>query len=115
VLSFFLCKKHAAEMSIPFKLVVTWIPHTQEKQNTADDSTNTTLSNNNDEMVEISNKDGDRQIETLKPDNEQTAESPKDGKLRVETPEKDNETPKVQISASDMNGQHGQVQEIHLD
>jgi hypothetical protein len=66
-------------------------------------------------MVEISNKDGDRHVETLKPDNEQTTESPKDGKLRVVMTKKDNEMPKVQIAASDMDGQHGQMQEIHLD
>jgi hypothetical protein len=87
----------------------------QEKQNNADEYTNITSSNNNDEMVGKSNKGDDRQIETSKVDNEQTTQSPKDGKLRVETPEKDNEPPKVEITAGDMNGQHEQMQEIHLD
>ncbi|GJN14646.1 hypothetical protein PR202_gb01497 [Eleusine coracana subsp. coracana] len=95
---------------------LSWRDKNKEKQNNADDSTNTTLSNsNNDEMVETSNKDDDRKVETLKSDNEHRAESPKDSKLRVETPEKDAELPKVQIAASDMNGQHEQMQEIHLD
>ncbi|KAK3138539.1 hypothetical protein QOZ80_5AG0370250 [Eleusine coracana subsp. coracana] len=95
---------------------LSWRDKNKEKQINADDSTNTTLSNsNNDEMIETSNKDDDRKVETLKSDNEHPAESPKDIKLRVETPEKDDELPKVQITASDMNGQHEQMQEIHLD
>ncbi|TVU00704.1 hypothetical protein EJB05_53862 [Eragrostis curvula] len=95
---------------------LSWRDKNKEKQINLDESTTIKLSNNDDEMVEISNKDDERQIETLKPDNEHTAESPKkDDKLRAETPEKHNEPSKVQIVASDMNGQHEQMQEIHLD
>jgi hypothetical protein len=60
----------------------------QEKQNNADEYTNITSSNNNDEMVGKSNKGDDRQIETSKVDNEQTTQSPKDGKLRVDSRER---------------------------
>lgn len=67
-------------------------------------------------MVETSNKDDDKQRETLELDNEQRAESPKeDGKMRAKTPEKDNELPEVQIASDDLNGHHEQMQEIKLD
>ncbi|KAL6619088.1 hypothetical protein ACP70R_034227 [Stipagrostis hirtigluma subsp. patula] len=91
-----------------------WRDKNKEKQNNADDFTNTKFSTNNDESVETSNKD-DENEQKLKPDNEQTAESPKEGKLRAEMPEKDKELPSVQIATSDTNGQHEHLQEIQLD
>lgn len=88
----------------------------QEKQNSADDSTNTKFSNSNDEIVESSNKDNEKQRETPELNYEQMAESlEEDGKLRAEMPEKDNELPGVQIVMSDLNGHHEQMQEIKLD
>ncbi|KAL6841294.1 hypothetical protein ACP4OV_028812 [Aristida adscensionis] len=99
----------------PFSL--SWRDRNKEKQNNADDSTNTLLSNNtNDQRVETSNKDDEKQGDETKLDNEQTAESPKeDGKHRAEMPEKDNDLPSVHIATSDTNGQHEQMQEIQLD
>ena len=67
-------------------------------------------------MVETSNRDDEKQRETLDLDNEQRAESPKeDGKMRTETPEKDNDLPGVQLATDDLNGHHEQMQEIKLD
>jgi len=100
----------------PFSL--SWRDKNKEKQNNADDSTNTKFSNNNDETVETSNKDDEKQRETLEIDSEQRTESTEeDGKLRAEMPEKDNELelPGVQIAMSNLNGQHEQMQEIKLD
>jgi hypothetical protein len=98
----------------PFSL--SWRDKNKEKQNNADDSTNTKFSNNNDETVEFSNKDDEKQRETLELDSEQTTESTtEDGKLRAEMPEKDNELPGVEIATSNLNGQHEQMQEIKLD
>lgn len=82
----------------------------QEKQNNADDSANTKVTNN-DEMVETSIRD-DEQTETLDLDYEQRAE---DGKMRSETPKKDNDLPGVQLATDDLNGHHEQMQEIKLD
>nr|CAB3464990.1 unnamed protein product [Digitaria exilis] len=97
----------------PFSL--SWRDKNKEKQSNADDSTNTKLSNNNDEMVESPIKDDEKQRETLEFDSEQTAESPKDGKLRSDTPEKDNDVPGFPIATTDLNGHHEQMQEIKLD
>ncbi|CAL4908616.1 unnamed protein product [Urochloa decumbens] len=95
---------------------LSWRDKNKEKQNNADDSTNTKFSNNNDETVDITNKDDEKQRETLELDSEQTAESPEeDGRLRADMPEKDNELPGVQIATSDLNGHHEQMQEIKLD
>ncbi|TKW26830.1 hypothetical protein SEVIR_3G217100v4 [Setaria viridis] len=98
----------------PFSL--SWRDKNKEKQNSADDSTNTKFSNSNDEMVETSNKDDEKQRETPELNVEQTAESPEeDGKLRAEMPNEDNELPGARIVTSDLNGHHEQMQEIKLD
>ncbi|KAG2618708.1 hypothetical protein PVAP13_3NG079757 [Panicum virgatum] len=95
---------------------LSWRDKNKEKQNIADDYTNTKFNNNNDETVETSSKDDEKQRETLEIDSEQTTESTEeDGKLRAEMPEKDNELPGVQIATSNLNGQHEQMQEIKLD
>jgi len=100
---------------LAFKLVFP-MDSSQEKQNIADDYTNTKFNNNNNETVETSSKDDEKQRETLEIDSEQTTESTEeDGKLRAEMPEKDNEQPGVQIATSNLNGQHEQMQEIKLD
>ncbi|KAJ1263279.1 hypothetical protein BS78_09G171200 [Paspalum vaginatum] len=95
---------------------LSWRDKNKEKQSSADDSINTKFSSNYDEIVESSNKEDEKQRETLELDHEQRAESPKeDDKPIAEAPGKDSELPGTQIATSDLNGHHEQMQEIKLD
>jgi hypothetical protein len=82
----------------------------QGKQNNASDFTDAKLTDAHDQREEAPSIDDEKHGETQKLDGEWAVESPK-GNDGAESPKKD----RVHIITNDMNGRHGQLQEIQLD
>ncbi|VAH08272.1 unnamed protein product [Triticum turgidum subsp. durum] len=92
----------------PFSL--SWRDKNKGKQNNASDCTDAKVTDAYDHREEEPKIDDGKHGETQKPDGEWTVESPK-GNDKAESPKKD----RVHIITNDMNGRHGQLQEIQLD
>ncbi|KAF6990553.1 hypothetical protein CFC21_007724 [Triticum aestivum] len=92
----------------PFSL--SWRDKNKGKQNNASDCTDAKVTDAYDHREEEPKIDDEKHGETQKLDGEWTVESPK-GNDEVESPKKD----RIHIITNDMNGRHGQLQEIQLD
>uniref|UniRef100_N1R3Z9 TBC1 domain family member 8B n=1 Tax=Aegilops tauschii TaxID=37682 RepID=N1R3Z9_AEGTA len=92
----------------PFSL--SWRDKNKGKQNNASDCTDAKLTDAHEQREEAPSIDDEKHGETQKPDGEWTVESPR-GNDKAESPKKD----RIHIITNDMNGRHGQLQEIQLD
>lgn len=92
----------------PFSL--SWRDKNKGKQNNASDCTDAKVTDAYDHREEEPKIDDEKHGETQKPDGEWTVESPR-GNDKAESPKKD----RIHIITNDMNGRHGQLQEIQLD